>query len=91
MAASDVQMLMQAGLDALYQRHDPEEAAGRFRAVLARNSTHYGATLQLAKALDQSGKKNEALVLWKKVLEMAEAAHDVDTARTARARVADVR
>jgi tetratricopeptide repeat protein len=54
-AATAVQAAMRAGLDALYQRNDPAAAVARFREVLARNPTHYGATLQLAKALDRSG------------------------------------
>src|SRR5262245_2979518 len=45
---------MKAGLDALYQRNDPAAAATQFRKVLAANPSHYGATLQLAKALDRA-------------------------------------
>src|SRR5204863_203590 len=37
---------MQAGLDALYRRHDPAEAIVQFRKILERNPTHYGATFQ---------------------------------------------
>ncbi len=87
-AASEVRRTMGIGLDALYQRNNPAEAAVRFREVLERNPDHYGATLQLAKALDRSGKADEALALWTKMLEMAEAAQDDETARTVRARLA---
>jgi len=79
--------MMQSGLDALYQRNDPVEAAARFRQVLEKNSSHYGATLQLAKALDQAGKSDEALTWWNKMLEMADSAGDAVTARLARARL----
>ena len=82
---------MQAGLDALYTRHDPNAAAARFRKVLERNPTHYGATYQLAAALDAAGKGDEARPLWEKVLEMANQYHDEGTARTARARLSPQR
>jgi hypothetical protein len=85
--AVDVRTNMVAGLDALYQRNDPVEAVARFRNVLERNPSRYGATLQLAKALDRAGKSDEALVWWKQILEMAEAMHDAETAGTARARL----
>jgi hypothetical protein len=88
-AAKVLQTLMRAGLDALYQRNDPADAVVRFRQVLERNAAHYGATLQLAKALDRAGKPDEAVAQWKKILEMAEAVHDAETARTAWARLAD--
>jgi len=76
--------IMQAGLDALYKRHDPAEAAAQFQKVLQQNPTHYGATFQLAMALDQAGKADEARPVWEKVLAMAEAVHDQQTADTAR-------
>ena len=47
-----------------------------------------GATLQLAKPLDRAGKSDEATVLWKKMLEMAEPGQDEGTAATARACIA---
>src|SRR5512140_3001788 len=87
--ADALQTLMRAGLDALYQRNDPSEAVVRFRQVLDRNAAHYGATLQLAKALDRAGKPEEAVVQWKKILGMADAVHDVETARSARERLAE--
>jgi len=87
MIATDAGSNMGAGLNALYARDDPEEAIARFRKVLALNPDHYGATLQLAKALDRAGKPDTALVWWKKILAMAEAAHDAETMSTARARI----
>ena len=89
-AATEIQTEMQAGLAALYRRNDPAEAAARFRAVLARNPAHYGATLQLAKTLDRSGNSGEALTLWTKVLGMAETARDSVTVESARARLAEI-
>jgi tetratricopeptide (TPR) repeat protein len=80
---------MKAGLDALYTRRDPEEAAAQFRKLLERNPSHYGATCQLTRALDQSGKRGEARPWWEKALNMAEASHDKDTAAAARARLAE--
>ncbi len=83
----DPEALMQSGLDALYTRHDPTAAVAAFRKVLAQNPTHYGATFQLAKALDAAGKKDEARVVWEKVLLMAETIKDEGTADTARVRL----
>ena len=79
---------MGAGLDALYRLRDADIAATLFRTVLKRNLTHYGATFQLAMALDRAGKPAEARPLWGKMLAMAEGAHDAETAATARARLA---
>jgi hypothetical protein len=87
-AADDQTVAMQAGLDALYGRHDPAAAAAEFRQVLVRNPTHYGATFQLASALDAAGKHAEARPLWEKMLVMAVAASDTETADKARARLA---
>jgi Tfp pilus assembly protein PilF len=86
-AVEDQAAAMQAGLDALYARHDPEAAATEFRAVLAVNPTHYGATYQLAAALDAGGRPDEARPLWEKMLALAESAGDQQTATTARARL----
>lgn len=91
LAASDVssdEALMQQGLDALYARHDPAAAADEFRLVLVRNPTHYGATFQLASALDAAGQHAEARPLWEKMVAMAVAANDAETAAEARARLA---
>jgi Tfp pilus assembly protein PilF len=80
--------LMKAGLDLLYPGNDPAAAAALFRQVLERNPTHYGATFQLATALDRAGEVAEARPLWDKVLEMAEGYNDAETAATARTRLA---
>ena len=88
MAAREIQQEMQAGLMSLYQSNDPLAAVSHFRAVLARNPEHFGATLQLAKALDQAGLPDKAVIVWRRMLEMAEAARNVDTAAAARARLA---
>ena len=78
---------MKAGLDALYTRHEPAVAVEQFRKVLEKNPSHYGATYQLAAALDASGKKDLARPLWEKVAQMAAQYNDQNTARTARARL----
>ena len=56
--------------------------------MLARNPNHYGATFQLAVALDQAGKKAEARPIWEKMLKLAEAAKDKETADNVRDRLA---
>ena len=78
---------MKAGLDALYTAGAPEAAVPQFRKVLEQNPNHYGATFQLAMALDRSGKPAEALPLWEKVLKMAEDYKDQPTLAAARARL----
>jgi len=79
--------MMQAGLDLLYARRDPADAAAQFRKVLARNPTHYGATFQLAMALDRGGQAPEARPLWEEVLKMAAVYNDAETTATAQARL----
>jgi Flp pilus assembly protein TadD len=78
---------MALGLDLLYRQNNPAGAVDQFRKVLARNPTHYGATYQLATALDRSGRRAEARGLWEKVLGMAVQYHDQQTIATARARL----
>lgn len=87
-AAVDEEAMMKTGLDALYTRHDPTAAIVQFRQVLARNPTHYGATFQLAAALDAAGQPDEARPLWTKVVEMAQGYNDKKTEEAARARLA---
>ncbi len=84
---SETESLMQAGLDALYARRQPDEATAAFRKVLERNPTHYGATYQLARALDLGGHADEARRLWATVLEMADGYGDRTTAAAARERL----
>ena len=81
---------MTQGLEALYKRHDPLLAAARFREVLAQNPEHYGATFQLATALEQAGKPAEARPVWEKMLRMAEATRDTATIEQARAHLAEI-
>jgi tetratricopeptide (TPR) repeat protein len=83
--------LMKAGLDALYQRNDPDQAAARFRQVLERRPAHYAATYQLAVALDRAGAPDEARPYWQQMLSMAESAGDDKTAATARSRLNEPR
>ena len=87
-AVEDQAAAMQAGLDAFYTRHDPQAAVPEFQKVLAANPSHYGATFQLAAALDAAGKRAEARPLWKKMLDMSVAVNDTETANAARARLA---
>jgi cytochrome c-type biogenesis protein CcmH/NrfG len=56
--------------------------------VLEKHPDHYGATYQLATALDRAGKPAEARPLWEKMLKMADEAKDSKTAATVRARLA---
>ena len=77
---------MKLGMDALYARRDPVAAAARFREVLAMNGEHYGATYQLAVALDLAGAPGASRPLWAKVLAMATAIGDAESAARARAR-----
>ncbi len=83
-APESEEAMMKAGLDALYTKNDPTAAVGLFRKVLERNPNHYGATFQLAKALERAGKREEARPVWEKMLAMAEAARDTQTAATVR-------
>lgn len=79
--------MMAIGLNMMYKQNNPAGAADQFKQVLQRNPTHYGATFQLAKALDQEGKKDEARPYWQKMITMADAIKDKTTADTARARL----
>ena len=79
---------MRSGLDLLYQKGQPAAAAAEFRKVLALNANHYGATYQLATALDRLGQRAEARPLWERVVTMAEQYKDSKTLDTARARLA---
>jgi tetratricopeptide (TPR) repeat protein len=81
--------MMNAGIDTLYRKKDAAAAAAEFRKVLERNPTHYGATFQLATALDRLGKRAEARALWEKVLKMAEGYKDQPTLAAARSRLAE--
>lgn len=79
--------MMALGLDLLYKRNNPAAAAEQFRKVLSRNPTHYGATYQLATALDRSGQTAQARPIWEKVLGMAVMYKDTRTEQSARDRL----
>lgn len=79
---------MKAGLAALYEKKDAVAAAGDFRRVLEMNPNHYGATFQLAKALDQAGNPAESRPFWEKALKMAEGYKDAETVKVAKERLA---
>jgi Tfp pilus assembly protein PilF len=78
---------MATGVNALYRLNDPNAAAVEFRKVLEKNPNHYGATYQLAAALDKAGKQAEAKPLWEKVLAMAKTYNDTATIATAQAKL----
>src|SRR5688500_5726112 len=86
--AKEIENLITAGRDFLAS--DPELAIGHFRQVLALDPTHGEAALQLASALDQIGRREEARPFWEKAAVLAEAAGDQETLRTARARLHDL-
>jgi Tfp pilus assembly protein PilF len=79
--------MMARGLDLMYTRNDPAGAIEQFNGILARNRTHYGATYQLAVALDRAGRKADAKAVWQRVLPMAIQFKDQKTIDTARARL----
>jgi tetratricopeptide (TPR) repeat protein len=79
--------IMTEGLAALFQEKNPVRAQGLFRKVLERNPAHYGATFQLAVALDASGQGRLAHPFWEKALTMAELYHDQETENRARLRL----
>lgn len=85
-ASQDAMMVL--GLDLLRRQNNPTAAAEQFRKVIQRNPNHYGATYQLALALDKSGQAAQARPLWQKVLGMATAYRDTATAQTARQHLA---
>lgn len=79
--------MMALGLDLLYKGDDAPRAAIEFRKVLRRNPTHYGATYQLATALDRAGQRAAAKPYWEKALGMAISVKDEKTAAVARERL----
>lgn len=84
-ASADAMMAL--GLDYLYKKNDAAAAAQQFRNVIAKNSTHYGATYQLAKSLDLLGQRDQATPLWRTVLGMATQYRDERTIQQARERL----
>jgi hypothetical protein len=81
------EILMKRGLDALYTQNDYKKAARYFRKVLEISPGHYGATFQLAMALDRLGRHYEAKKIWENVLKMARQYNDEQTAETAQKRI----
>ncbi len=79
--------LMARGIDLMYKQNDPVAAIEQFNGILARNRTHYGATYQLAVALDRANRGSEAKAVWQRVLPMAIQFKDQKTIDTARARL----
>jgi lysophospholipase L1-like esterase len=79
--------LMHEGLEALYREKDPLSAILHFQRLLDANPTHYGATFQLATALDQAGRPDQARPVWERFLKMAEAIGDRSNSETARKRL----
>jgi Tfp pilus assembly protein PilF len=79
--------LMERGMQQLYQANDPVAAEATFRAVLAKNQTHYGAHYQLAVALDRGGKPDEARPVWNEVLRLAQSFNDTGVVKTSLARL----
>jgi Tfp pilus assembly protein PilF len=80
--------MMVLGVDLLYRQNNPAQAIVEFQKVLQKNPTHYGATYQLATALDRAQRRSEARPLWQKVLGMATSYKDEATVRAARERLA---
>jgi hypothetical protein len=78
---------MKVGLAMMYDRHDPRAAVVFFRQVLSDRPDHYGATFQLAKALDQSGDTTLSVPIWKRMLDLAQAQGDTTTIRAAKRRL----
>ena len=78
---------MVRGLDLMYRQNNPSAAIEQFQAILARNRVHYGATYQLAVALDRANRGAEAKQVWQRVLPMAIQYKDQKVADTARARL----
>ena len=70
---------MERGLALLDQEHDASAAVEVFRSMLALEPGHYGATYQLARALEAAGRKDEAAPVWERMLGMARQAADSAT------------
>jgi len=79
--------LMNSAMYMLYTNDDAAGAEALLRELLRRNPQHYGATYQLAVALDREKKPAEARKFWNKILVMAEKVKDKETIATARRRL----
>ncbi len=78
---------MAEGLKALTGNRDPGRAAESFSRVLRLNPVHYGATFQLARALDDAGRPGEARPVWFRMLTLAQSAKDEGTVKMAQDRL----
>ncbi len=67
---------MLAGLLYQYRLGDAEQAIPRYRTVLERLPTHYGAHYQLALALLSAGRQADAVAAWRDFLPLAAAIDD---------------
>ncbi|HUK12277.1 MAG TPA: glycosyltransferase family 39 protein [Thermoanaerobaculaceae bacterium] len=85
---ASAEQLMATALDARFRRHDLDAAIRLFRQLLAADPGHYGASYQLAAALDAAGDASAALAAWRAFLPSAERAGDAASAATASARIA---
>lgn len=86
--AKNADSLVAEGIDALYKANDPTRAVEKLRAALGVEPEHYGAVFQLARALDAVGRRSEARAHWKKLFDLATAAHDEGSIAAARTRLA---
>jgi len=77
-------------VSALYQRGDLVRAIGTFRRVLARSPEHYGATFQLATALDRAKRTGESRAVWERVIVLSARYGDAPTGEIARLRLAAI-
>jgi tetratricopeptide (TPR) repeat protein len=82
---------MGQGMDLLYEKGEPEQAAAAFRQVLADLPTHYGASFQLGRALARSGKAAEATTLFERVAGMAKGYGDRPTEELCRQEIDSMR
>ncbi len=88
-AEGDVKSKMSAAVETMYTKKDPAAAVPLFQQILAENPTHFGATFQLAKALDATGRRAEARPIWEKLLPMAEGYKDRETTAVAKKRLSE--
>jgi Flp pilus assembly protein TadD len=75
------ELVMGEGLKALYERHDAAGAVQRFRRVLELQPSHYGASFQLAAALQAAGERDAARQAYQRSLQMAREQRDAQTVR----------
>jgi Tfp pilus assembly protein PilF len=79
--------MMVLGLDLMYRQNNATAAIEQFQGILAKNRSHYGATYQLAVALDRAGRAADAKQAWQRVLPLAIQYKDQKVIDTARARL----